>query len=555
MREFRIMNELRLRLSQAIFGNSTPDPEELELRYPPRALPEGAFVTRLAPSPTGFLHIGNLFGAFADFLAAARSGGVFFLRLEDTDKKREVAQGAAVLLEGLRYAGILPDEGVTAPEEERGAYGPYTQSKRKWIYHAFARQLLEAGLAYPCFCSAEALDELRARQEQAGVNKGYYGKWARCRDLPLAEQARRVEAGEPYTLRLRSPGRETAKITVRDLVRGKLELPENIMDAVLLKADGVPTYHFAHAVDDHLMRVTHVIRGDEWIASLPLHIQLFELLGFRPPHYAHTALIMKEENGGRRKLSKRKDPEARVSWFAEQGYPAQALREYLLTLLNSNFEDWRRANPAADLAEFPFELKKLSPSGALFDLVKLEDVSKTVISRMTAEEACEQALVWAGEYDPALAALMEADKPRARAMLGLDRGGRKPRKDIARWNQLRETFGYFYEELYAPLPCEQPDSAAILRAYQRIYDPADDKETWFARLKSICEPLGYSPDVKAFKAAPEAWKGHVGDVSGVIRWAVTSRANTPDLWAVMRVLGEETVRARLEAALAACAVR
>ena len=537
-------------LSRKIFSKNTPFPEDLEIRYPLREA--GRTVTRFAPSPTGFLHLGSLFGAFADRLAA--KDGIFILRLEDTDKKREVENGVALLVDGLRDCGIEIDEGVTGAGEERGDYGPYIQSKRGPIYHAYARKLLEEGLAYPCFCSAENLDKLRGEQELAGVSKGYYGTWARCRDLSLEEQLRRIEAGEPYTLRLRSPGDETKKIIVQDVVRGKLELPENIMDAVILKADGIPTYHFAHAVDDHLMRVTHAIRGDEWIASLPLHIQLFSVLGFRPPKYAHTAPVMKEENGGKRKLSKRKDPEAAVSWFTEQGCPVLALQEYLLTLLNSNFEDWRRANPTATLTDFPFSLKKLSPSGALFDLMKLEDVSKNVISRMTAEEVCAQAVAWAEVYDPALAALLNVDRAYATRIFAIDRGGKKPRKDIGRWNQVRGLFAYFYDELYEPLPQETTAGAAevsaILSAYLATYQHGDDKDAWFARIKSICEPLGYSPDVKAYKANPETFKGHVGDVSGVIRWAVTSRANTPDLWAVMQTLGEQRVRNRIQSAAA-----
>ena len=540
------MHDLK-ELSQAVFAETIPTPEDLEEKYPSRI--PGQTVTRLAPSPTGFLHIGNVFGALADRMAA--KDGVFFLRLEDTDKKREVKDGVKAILDGFRCLEINIDEGVVGEDEERGGYGPYTQSKRGPIYHAYARKLLEEGLAYPCFCSAEDLDDLRAKQEQAGVNKGYYGAWARCRDLPPEEQLKRIEAGEPFTLRLRSPGDESRKIVIEDIVRGKMEFPENIMDIVILKADGIPTYHFAHAVDDHLMRTTHAIRGDEWIASLPLHIQLFTVLGFKPPKYAHTAAVMKEENGGKRKLSKRKDPEAAVSWFVEQGYPALAVQEYLLTLLNSNFEDWRRENPTARLTEFPFSLKKMSASGALFDLTKLEDVSKNVISRMKAEDVYAQTLAWAGEFDPDLAALLERDGAYAIAMLAIDRDNKKPRKDIGRWNQVRGLFGYFYDELCEPLPQAHPDAGEILRAYLDAYNPEDDKDAWFARIKSICEPLGYAPDVKSYKLNPGQLKGHVGDVSGVVRWAVTSRANTPDLWAVMRVLGETRVRRRVQAAIAA----
>jgi len=533
-------------LAAAIFESNLKSPAEWEEEYPPRDLPEGAMVTRFAPSPTGFVHIGNLLGAFVDRILADQSGGVFFLRLEDTDKKREVEDGVSGIVNDMTAFGITIDEGVTGFEQERGAYGPYIQSPRKEIYHTYAKVLVEQGLAYPCFCTPEDLDALRSEQEAANVNKGYYGKWTKCRDLPLDEQLRRITSGEAYTLRLRSPGDASRKITVQDLIRGKLELPEYDMDVVLLKANGIPTYHLAHAVDDHLMRVTHVIRSDEWLASFPLHAQLFHLLGFRPPKYAHIAPMMKldAETGGKRKLSKRKDPESAVSALVQRGYPSAALHEYLVTLLNSNFEDWRRANPDAPLAKFPFSLKKMSAAGALFDAIKLEDVSKGVISRMTAEQVYEQALAWAGTYDAELARLLGQDRDYAVAMLSIDRGGKKPRKDIARWEQLRETFSYFYDELYEQ---KRSDGAApqVLQAYLDVYDPADDKDAWFAKIKSICEPLGYCPDVKAYKAAPEAWKGHVGDVSGAIRMAVTGRENTPDLWAVMRVIGEERVRARL----------
>ena len=531
-------------LAAAIFEAPLKSPAEWEELYPPRDLPEGAMVTRFAPSPTGFMHIGNLLGAFVDRLLADQSGGMFFLRLEDTDKKREVEDGVSGIVNDMTAFGIKIDEGITGPDEEKGDYGPYIQRPRKEIYHTYAKQLVEQGLAYPCFCSAEDLDALRDTQEQAGVNKGYYGKWAKCRDLPIEEQIKRVQAGEPYTLRLRSPGDASRKIVVQDLIRGKLELPEYDMDVVLLKSDGIPTYHLAHAVDDHLMRVTHVVRSDEWLASLPLHAQLFWLLGFKAPKYAHIAPMMKidAETGGKRKLSKRKDPESAVSALVRAGYPNAALHEYLVTLLNSNFEDWRRANPDLPLSKFPFSLKKMSAAGALFDAVKLEDVSKTVISRMGAKEVYDSALAWANTYDAELASLLSNDPAYALAMLSIDRGGKKPRKDIVRWEQLRETFSYFYDALFAPQPVSAPE---ILRAYLDVYDPADDKDAWFAKIKSICEPLGYCPDVKAYKADPGAWKGHVGDVSGAIRLAVTGRENTPDLWAVMGVIGEERVRNRL----------
>jgi len=532
-------------LAAAIFEGALKSPAEWEEKFPPRALPGETIVTRFAPSPTGFLHIGSLLCAFVDRLLADQGGGVFLLRLEDTDKKRETGDGVTGIVRDMRAFGIEIDEGVTGLGQEKGDYGPYTQSLRKAIYHTYAKELVEKGLAYPCFCAMDDLDALRGEQELAGVNKGYYGKWARCRDLPVEEQIARVKAGEAHTLRLRSPGDANRRITVQDLIRGKLELPEYDMDIILLKADGIATYHFAHAIDDHLMRVTHVVRGDEWLASLPLHAQLFYLLGFKLPKYAHLAPMMTldAQTGGRRKLSKRKDPASAVSALVEAGYPNAALHEYLVTVLNSNFEDWRRANPDAPLAKFPFSLKKMQPSGALFDLQKLEDVSKTVISRMGAEQVYAQALAWADTYDPELAALLRQDEAFAVAMFAIDRGGKKPRKDIARWNQVRETFSYFYDELFEPQPCAEPE---ILKAYLNIYDPDDDKDAWFAKIKSICEPLGYCPDVKSYKADPAPWKGHVGDISGVIRLALAGRGNTPDLWAVMRVLGEERVRVRLE---------
>ncbi|MCL2106020.1 MAG: glutamate--tRNA ligase [Oscillospiraceae bacterium] len=539
-------------LADELFPADLPAPEQLERTYPPRALPEGAAVTRFAPSPTGYLHIGHLLGAFVDRLLASQSGGVFLLRMEDTDKKREVEDGVTGLVNDMRAFGIAVDEGVTGPGEEKGEYEPYTQSQRKEIYHTYARVMTERGLAYPCFCSSGDLDELRASQENEGVNKGYYGKWARCRDLPLEEQIERLRAGEPYTLRLRSPGDASRKIVVRDLIRGKLELPEYDMDVVLLKASGIPTYHFAHAVDDHLMRVTHVVRSDEWLASLPLHAQLFHLLGFQPPKYAHIAPMMKldPETGGKRKLSKRKDPESAVGALVRAGYPNAALHEYLLTLLNSSFEDWRRANPGAPLPEFPFSLKKMSASGALFDPVKLEDVSKNVISRMRSSQVYDLALAWARAYDPELAALLTRDPDYAGAMLAIDRDGAKgkPRKDLARWSQLREAYAYFFDELFEASP-KSASNSGILSAYIDVYRAEDDKDSWFAGIKSICEPLGYCPEVKAYKADPAPWKGHVGDVSGAVRLAVTGRENTPDLWAIMRVLGEKRVLERLKAGM------
>lgn len=539
------------KLAELLFPDVTETVEDLEQRFPPRDLPEGAKVTRFAPSPTGFLHIGGLFSAFVSVLAAKASGGISFLRIEDTDKKREVEDGVSGIIEGFRAFGIQFDEGVTGFGTETGVYGPYVQSHRASIYHVVAKKLVQEGLAYPCFCTEDELSALREQQEAAGtLIKGYFGEWAKCRDLSYEEQEARIRAGAPYVLRLRSAGSPDRKFSFDDQIRGKIEMPENITDAVLLKTDGIPTYHFAHACDDHFMRVTHVIRGDEWIASVPLHLALFRACGFKPVKYAHVAPVMKEDNGGKRKLSKRKDPEAAVSYFVEEGFPKEAVLEYLLTLINSNFEDWRRANPTGALFDFPFSFKKMSQSGALFDLVKLNDVSKNVISRMDGETVSNYTLEWAKKYDPDFYALIAQDPDYLRAVLSIDRGTAKPRKDIAVWSEVKDSVSYLYDSLYTadytlPENLTAADAAEILKAYLQVFDIADDKDTWFQKIKDLCAPLGYTPNVKEYKKDPDAFKGHVGDVSGVIRMAVTGRRNTPDLHAILTVLGAEKVQERL----------
>lgn len=545
------------KLAELLFSDIDKTPEYYEQLYPQRPLAEGARVSRFAPSPTGFLHIGGLFAAMVAKLNASTTNGVFFLRIEDTDKKREITDGVSEIIKGLEAFGVTPDEGVMGFEKEEGNYGPYQQSHRREIYRCFAKDLVLKGLAYPCFCSEEELNTLREKQEAENVNKGYYGKWAHCRNLSYEEQEKLIKEGKPYVLRLRSPGNEEHKISFDDLVKGKIEMPENIMDVVLLKTDGIPTYHFAHAVDDHLMRTTHVIRGDEWIASVPLHIQLFKCCGFKVPKYAHIAPIMKEENGGKRKLSKRKDPEAAVTYYSQEGYPKESVIEYLLTLANSNFEDWRKTNKTAPQSAFPFNLKKMSASGALFDLAKLNDVSKNVISVMSAEEVYTLVTDWAKEYNEKLYALLTRDPEFSTKLFSIDRGTAKPRKDIAKWSEIESYCEYFFDELYTPdytMPenVSNEEAAAILKKYLEVYSHSQDKDGWFDTVKSICEPLGYTPNVKEYKKNPEAYKGHVGDVSSVIRIAVTSRRNTPDLYAIMQLLGEEKVRERIAAAIKAC---
>lgn len=541
-------------LAELLFPNIDKTPEYYEEKYPARKLKDGARVTRFAPSPTGFLHFGNLFTCLVSYKTAKTTDGVFFVRVEDTDQKRKVDGAIEVMLKGLAAYGIEPDEGVVGDNKETGDYGPYYQSQRKDIYQAYAKRLVEEGMAYPCFCSAEDLDEMRAQQEGESV-KGYWGKWAKCRNLSYEQIKANIADGKSWTLRLKSPGDTEKKCYFDDMIKGKIEMPENVQDVVLLKSDGIPTYHFAHAIDDHLMRTTHVIRGDEWISSTPIHLQLFRVLGFKPPKFAHVAPIMKEENGGKRKLSKRKDPEAAVTYYNEVGFPKESVNEYMLTLANSNFEDWRRVNKDESLDKFPFNLKKMSVSGALFDIVKLTDVSKNVISKMSAQQVFDLSYKWAKEYDSDLAKLYEQDKGRAKAILNIDRENKKPRKDIAKWSDIGEWLSYMYDETFVPdyeLSGNATPALAVkvLEKYIDAVNLQDDKDQWFGRMKELCESVGCTPNVKEYKQNPEAYAGHVGDVSTIVRVALTGRTNTPDLYYITKLLGEKTVKARLASALA-----
>lgn len=538
------------KIAELIFGDVDKSTEYYEELFPARELPEGARVTRFAPSPTGYLHFGGLYAGFASKLTADSTNGVFMLRIEDTDKKREVEDGVTGIVNGLRAFGVTPDEGVMGYNMEIGAYGPYTQSHRREIYRAFAKKLMEEGKAYPCFCTPEDLEEIRAKQENEDI-KGYYGSYAKCRELSDDEIVEKINAGLPYTVRLRSMGDISRKIKFDDMIKGKIEMSENVNDVVILKADGIPTYHFAHAVDDHLMHTTHVVRGDEWIASVPLHIELFRACGFKPVKYAHIAPIMKEENGGKRKLSKRKDPEANVSYYIEKGYPEASVKEYMLTILNSNFEEWRKANKTEDIAKFPFNLKKMSVSGALFDMVKFNDVSKNVISVMTAEQVYKLICDWAMDYNEVLYALFVDDKEKATAILNIDRDNPKPRKDIACWEEVENYVSYFYNELYnadctLPEHISKADAVEILTKYKEMYSAGHSKEEWFNTIKELCSHCGFTPNVKEYKQNPDAFKGHVGDVSTVIRVAITSRTNTPDLYYIMQILGVDEVMNRID---------
>ena len=538
-------------LAQLLFPAVTETPAEVEARFPARTLPEGAVVSRAAPSPTGFVHLGNLVQGLTSERMSHQSGGVMFLRVEDTDAKREVLGAVETLIRALRHYHIEFDEGATE-DGDRGDYGPYRQRQRRDIYHVFAKQLVLQGMAYPCFCTEAELADIHARQEAEKANFGYFGKWALWRDRSLEEIRAELEKGTPWVLRFRSTGSIENKIRFTDLIKGNLELTENDMDHVLLKSDGIPTYHFAHAVDDHLMHTTHVVRGDEWLPSLPFHLQLFRALGFRPPKYLHIGPLQKMDGTSKRKLSKRRDPELALTFYQAEGYPVASIYEYLLTILNSNFEDWRRANPDAAAQDFKFSYKKMNPAGALFDVMKLRDVSKDVISRMDAAEVYALVLDWARDYDPDFAALLTAHADTAKAALAIGRGGKKPRKDFAVWREVPEYLGFFFDERFAlPSDCAGNFDPAVVRAaltgFLDSYDPADEQGVWFDKIKAVAAALGFAADMRAYRAAPEQYPGSVADVSMFLRLAVTGRQNSPDMYEVMRVLGPDRVRARIAA--------
>ena len=546
-----------IKMAELLFPEIQHTPAYYEELYPKRNLPEGAKVTRFAPSPTGFLHIGGLFAAFIGRRAATATNGIFMLRIEDTDKKREIEGGVSLIVKGLQDFGIEIDEGMISETEHKGAYGPYIQSLRKEIYQTYAKYLVEQGLAYPCFCTEQDLEEIRKIQEEKKLNPGCYGEFAKYRDITYAEAKERIDRGETYVIRLKSPGKAENRIKFKDGIRGEIEMPENILDVVILKSDGIPTYHFAHAVDDHLMGTTDVIRGDEWISSVPIHLQFFRVLGFKAPKYAHIAPIMKSEDEGKskRKLSKRKDPEAAVSYYAEMGYPTGAVQEYLLTIANSNYEQWRDCNPNADNREFKFALNKMSKAGALFDLVKLNDISKNYISTLDTDTVYREITGWAKEYDQEFYRLLTDNADYAKKIFAIERGGKKPRKEMVKWNEAPEYCAYFYDSRWDrkrdfPENLTKDDMREILLRYKELYDETDSAEDWFPKIREMSESLGYAKAPKLYKKDPDAYKGHVGDVSSVIRVALTGRKNTPDLYEIMQVLGNETVMKRFDEAIA-----
>lgn len=538
-------------LAELIFPDAK-DASFYEEKYPRRNLKEGAVVTRYAPSPTGFVHIGGIFQCIIAKLVSKKTDGLFFLRIEDTDQKREIENGVTDIVSSLKSFGIDIDEGMISQSDEIGNYGPYKQSLRKDIYQSYAKKLIAEGKAYPSFETQEQLEELRKRQEDAKVRTGYYGVWATGRNITVEEAIEKIKNGEDYIIRLKSPGNEEKKIKHHDVIKGNIDFPENDQDIIIIKSDGLPTYHFAHAVDDHLMGTTMVIRGEEWLSSVPLHLQLFYMLGFKAPKYAHIPTIMKMDGTSKRKLSKRKDPEAAVGYYKKQGIPKEAVIEYLVNIANSNFEIWRKQNPDKPIDEFDFKINKMGVSGALFDMVKMLDVSKNVISRYSAPKLYDNVFAWAKEYDDELAKMME-DKDYTLAVLGIERGNVKPRKDISKWADVKDSIIYMYEDKFYNEEeynfgkvLDKGEISKILKLYiEKYYNESDDKQTWFDKMKDLAEEVGYAREVKEYKKEPEKWPGHVGDISTVLRVALTKRQNTPDLYEIMQVLGKDIVVKRL----------
>ncbi len=536
-------------LANLLFPDVTAQPEDMENRFPQRELPAGACVTRIGPSPTGFVHLGNLYNALIGERLAHQSDGVFYLRIEDTDNKREVEGAVETVISAMSYFGVNFDEGAVSGGDN-GNYGPYRQRQREEIYHVFAKHLVQRGLAYPCFLTAEEIDVIREKQTANKENPGIYGEYAACRDLSVDQVKENISAGKEWVLRYR--GVQTDEyIAVEDAVRGKLEMPRNNMDFVLLKSDGIPTYHFAHVVDDHLMRSTHVIRGEEWLSSLPMHVELFVALGWEMPIYCHTATLMKMEGTGKRKLSKRKDPELALSYYQQEGISADSIWEFLLTVLNSNFEEWRIANPDADYRDFPYTLEKMSISGALVDLDKLRNISKDVIGRMTAENVYKNWLSWCEEYDQTFAELIKKYPERTVAALNVGKGGNKPRKDLETWKQACVFMSFYYDETFTvademPEECDEETRKLFFAKYLESYNHADDSSAWFDKVKTITDELGFAVKPKDYKKNPDQFKGSIVHITNMLRIALTGRANAPDIHEVSHVLGEDIVRNRIK---------
>ena len=535
--------------AEMLLPNVEHDAEYYENLYKPRNLGEKCVVTRFAPSPTGFVHMGSLLAAFIARKAASDTNGVFYLRIEDTDQKREVENGIEGIVSDLKNFDISFDEGAISRNEEIGEYGPYIQSKRKDIYQAFARKLIEEDKAYPCFCSEEELNEIRTKQEETKRRIGYYGLSAKCRKLNREDVIEKVKNNEPYIIRLKSSGNFDRKIKVKDLVKGDIEFPENDIDIIIIKSDGLPTYHFAHAVDDHLMHTTHVIRGDEWVSSLPVHIDLFKTLGFKAPKYAHLSPLMKEEDGNKRKLSKRKDPEAAVSYYYEKGIPVEAVKLYLMTIANTNFEDWCNANKDKSLNDFKFEFNKISKSGSLFDMDKLLNISKNYISTLKAEDVYNGALTYAKEFDQDLYKLLSENKEYTINILSIERYQKKPRKDFSMYSDIKKAIWYMYPNLFDGTTYDRKLTESELKLveeyFNNYYDINNTKEEWYNNIKVLAENHGFAKEVKEYKENPDNFKGHVGDICELIRYTVTSLTMTPDLYEILKLLGKKEIERRI----------
>lgn len=538
-------------LANVIFPNITKTVEDIEKMYPKRNLKDGAEVTRFAPSPTGYMHIGNFMMALIDYIIARNTNGIFYLRNEDTDKAREVDNAVALIMDTLDYYGINPDE-YEFDGNVVGEYGPYIQSKRKEIYHVYIKHLISIGRAYPCFCTSEELNQMREKQEMTKIRTGYYGRFSKCRKLSIDEAIKRIKDGESYVIRFKSNGDFENKIWVDDLVKGRLHLSENDIDDVIMKSENLlPTYHFAHVVDDHLMHTTVVVRGEEWLPSVTKHIQMFEAFGFDIPKYVHTPLILKKEGENTRKISKRKDPEALMKFYVKQGYPRLAVIESVMTIINSNYEQWHQSNPDKTFLDFTFDPKKMSSSGALYDLMKLEDISKDIVSKMTKDELYDESYAWALQYDKQLASLIETNPDYYKSVLNIEREQLKPRKDIAKYSDIYNLIWYMYDDLFKDVTYEWmkinslDDIKNILNIYiEKYYSDNDSKDEWFDKIKLLATELGYAANMKDYKKNPDNYKGNVADIATVLRVALTSKKNTPDLYEIMQLFGRDRIMAR-----------
>lgn len=535
------------KLAELLLPNIHKTPEDWERQYPERNLPRGAQVTRLAPSPTGFIHLGNLFGALSDERVAHQSRGVFYLRIEDTDAKREVEGAVETVIDVLKYFGIEFDEGAGA---EGSTYGPYFQRQRAEIYQTYAKDLIRKGKAYPCFCTEEELLEIKDKQATENILTGYHTKWARCRNLTYEEIEAKVQAGVPFVIRLRSKGKEDGRITFTDTIKGEISFPENMQDIVILKSDGIPTYHFAHVIDDHLMRTTLVVRGDDWLSSVPIHLELFQALDFQPMQYAHTANLMKMDGESKRKLSKRKDPELSLDFYRKDGYHPHCVKVYLMTLLNSNFEQWYDKHPDAPITDFKFDVHKMTQAGALFDMEKLHSICRNEFAKMDTDTIYEFLYTWAKEYAPNLFGIYFQDENYMKRIIDLFAGAgqKRRRKDFQYASQMMQMFGFFFDETFTPcyqIKYDKDVVCELVDKYLATYDHTVDNNGWFEKVKSVAESCGFAADMKAYKAAPEHYRGSVADVAEVLRILITGGSNSPDLWSILQIMGEEKMRARL----------